>query len=85
MPALQFEAGQQNGGDVFCWSCPIKANLCPNISYSYSLPYISLQDRTTKKGCIKTKQSCSTSFTIKYLQELLTNEVHGIQRLPALN
>ena len=45
MPALQFEAGQQKGGDVFCWSCPIKANLCPNISYSYSLPYI---DRTTK-------------------------------------
>ena len=96
----------------FCWSCTMQADLCPNISYSYPLPFISLQDRIRKIMCsysiqerlqenkaklfdklkkediinelCNRKIKFSRDSPLKYLQELTTNEVHGIQRLPAL-
>ena len=46
--AAQFEAGQQKGGAYFCWMCGINANRCDDITHSYYLPSLSLEERRTQ-------------------------------------
>ena len=111
-PAAQFEAGQQKGGNYFCWSCPMKSNQSQDIISTFNAPFLSLEDRITK-----VKQSVASQDKLdnqrmklysnldkaqlinelhqrkikfdpkqnnKDLQFKLQNEMHGIQRLPAL-
>ena len=44
-PAAQFEAGQQKGGDYFCWSCNLFAGRSDDLTYALNTEYTSLQDR----------------------------------------
>ena len=44
-PACKFEAGQQKNGDYFCWKCPLNAKMAPNLVYTLSQPYTSLEKR----------------------------------------
>ena len=46
--AAQLEAGDQKGGDYFCWLCPIEAAATKNIILSLKQPLLSLQDRVSK-------------------------------------
>ena len=46
--AAQLEAGDQKGGDYFCWLCPTEAAATKNIILSLKQPLLSLQDRVSK-------------------------------------
>ena len=44
-PAAQFEAGQQKGGNLFCFSCSIHAEAVSSLFHTSKLLYMSLQNR----------------------------------------
>ena len=47
-PASQFEAGQQKGGDYFCWACPVSGESTNSLSYCYYQKCISFEERRDK-------------------------------------
>ena len=48
VPAAQFEAGQQKGGNFPCWGCSIHKSRISDFVHASSLPLISLNDRVDK-------------------------------------
>lgn len=44
-PAVQFESGQQKGGNYFCAGCGVNRWQADDIQYTYHLPIISLLDK----------------------------------------
>ena len=111
-PASQLEAGQQKGGDYFCWLCGINAALVPNMYHAFGRPVISISDRIAnilatdqsrkkvmervpklyknlKKQEIVAelegrKVNISNHTTAKDLQQILDEEMCGIQHIPTL-
>ena len=47
-PACELEAGQQKNGRYPCWLCPANFDLGNDLTYMYSLPHLSLEDRMQK-------------------------------------
>ena len=110
MPASQFEAGHQKGGNYFCTGCAIKAEDVSTLQSPgkfLSLHHkaeklrestlsieklgkkvLKLYDNLDKADLISELRERKIKFTstapIQHLRELLTIEMHGIQRLPAL-
>ena len=111
-PAAQLEAGQQKGGNYYCWVCPVEASRANDIAHVMNKDYYSMQDRINKiKLSVSSKDKLKSGTTklysnldkidiadelhqrkikfritqpVKELKEKLLEEMHGIQRLPAL-
>ena len=45
---IQYEAGQQKGGNYACHACNIDSNCHKKYSYAFKCKYLSLKDRITK-------------------------------------
>lgn len=59
-PAAQFEAGQQKGGEHFCWCCEMSLSRCRDLVHILNLPYTSPMERYAKvKATLRSKKLCS--------------------------
>ena len=47
-PAAQLEAGQQKGGEYFCWCCSLSSHRSNDIQHSFYQPSMSLEERRLK-------------------------------------
>ena len=79
-PSAQLEAGHQKGGNYFCPSCPIKANLTADLEAAYRFPIDSLASKISKllegpiiiRNNIMNKKTAFSNMSHEtYVQELV--------------